>query len=75
VNGSHLFEDVFVDAYFVTRSLTKAGVVAFRVHTLPRSFDFYAGARKAWRNSISATTEKSETGLAIAWPATSEKCS
>jgi hypothetical protein len=29
VDGSHLFEDVFVDAYFVTRLLTKEGVVAF----------------------------------------------
>jgi cephalosporin hydroxylase len=29
VDGSHLFEDVFVDAYFVTRLLTEGGVVAF----------------------------------------------
>jgi hypothetical protein len=29
VDGSHLFEDVFVDAYFVIRLLIKGGVVAF----------------------------------------------
>jgi cephalosporin hydroxylase len=29
VDGSHLFEDVFVDAYFVTRLLIEGGVVAF----------------------------------------------
>jgi len=29
VDGSHLFEDVFVDAYFVTRLLAEGGVVAF----------------------------------------------
>ena len=29
VDGSHLFEDVFVDAYFVTRMLSQNGVVAF----------------------------------------------
>ena len=29
VDGSHLIEDVFVDAYFVTRLLTDDGVVAF----------------------------------------------
>jgi hypothetical protein len=29
LNGSHLFEDVFVDAYFVTRLLAEGGVVAF----------------------------------------------
>jgi predicted O-methyltransferase YrrM len=29
VDGSHLFEDVFVDAYFVTRLLSEGGVVAF----------------------------------------------
>ena len=29
VDGSHLFEDVFVDAYFVTRLLTDGGVIAF----------------------------------------------
>jgi cephalosporin hydroxylase len=29
VDGSHLFEDVFVDAYFVTRLLSAGGVVAF----------------------------------------------
>jgi cephalosporin hydroxylase len=29
VDGSHLFEDVFVDAYFVTRLLALGGVVAF----------------------------------------------
>jgi hypothetical protein len=29
VDGSHLFEDVFVDTYFVARLLTDGGVVAF----------------------------------------------
>jgi cephalosporin hydroxylase len=29
VDGSHLFEDVFVDAYFVNRLLIEGGVVAF----------------------------------------------
>jgi cephalosporin hydroxylase len=29
VDGSHLFEDVFVDAYFAIRLLTEGGVVAF----------------------------------------------
>lgn len=29
VDGSHLFEDAFVDAYFVTRLLSKGGIVAF----------------------------------------------
>ena len=29
VDGSHLFEDVFVDAYFVSRLLSEGGVVAF----------------------------------------------
>jgi Methyltransferase domain len=29
VDGSHLFEDVFVDSYFVIRLLTEGGVVAF----------------------------------------------
>jgi cephalosporin hydroxylase len=29
VDGSHLFEDVFVDAYFITRMLAEGGVVAF----------------------------------------------
>lgn len=29
IDGSHLFEDVFVDAYFVIRLLAKGGVVAF----------------------------------------------
>lgn len=29
VDGSHLFEDVFVDAYFIARLLSEGGVVAF----------------------------------------------
>jgi hypothetical protein len=29
VDGSHLFEDVFVDAYFIVRLLSEGGVVAF----------------------------------------------
>jgi hypothetical protein len=29
VDGSHLFEDVFVDGYFVVRLLREGGVVAF----------------------------------------------
>jgi Methyltransferase domain len=29
VDGSHLFEDVFVDAYFITRLLNEGGIVAF----------------------------------------------
>jgi hypothetical protein len=29
IDGSHLFEDVFVDSYFVTRLLTEGGVVLF----------------------------------------------
>lgn len=29
VDGSHLFEDAFVDAYFVLRLLTQGGIVAF----------------------------------------------
>jgi len=29
VDGSHLFEDVFVDAYFVIRLLTEGGIAAF----------------------------------------------
>lgn len=29
IDGSHLFEDVFVDAYFVIRLLSKGGIVAF----------------------------------------------
>jgi len=35
VDGSHLVEDVFVDAYFVTRLLTEGGVVAFDDSTNP----------------------------------------
>lgn len=35
VDGSHLIEDVFVDAYFVTRLLTEGGVVAFDDSTNP----------------------------------------
>ena len=29
IDGSHLFEDVFVDAYFATRLLAEGGVIAF----------------------------------------------
>lgn len=29
IDGSHLFEDIFVDAYYVTRMLTIGGIVAF----------------------------------------------
>jgi hypothetical protein len=35
VDGSHLIEDVFVDAYFVTRLLTEGGVVVFDDSTDP----------------------------------------
>ena len=35
IDGSHLFEDVFVDAYFVVRLLVEGGVVAFDDSTNP----------------------------------------
>ena len=35
IDGSHLFEDVFIDAYFVARLLTQGGVVAFDDSTDP----------------------------------------
>lgn len=35
VDGSHLVEDVFVDAYFVARLLTECGVMAFDDSTNP----------------------------------------
>ena len=35
IDGSHLFEDVFIDAYFVVRLLSMGGVVAFDDSTNP----------------------------------------
>ena len=35
IDGSHVFEDVFVDAYFVVRLLAMGGVVAFDDSTSP----------------------------------------
>ena len=35
IDGSHLFEDVFIDAYFVARLLTQGGVVVFDDSTNP----------------------------------------
>jgi predicted O-methyltransferase YrrM len=35
IDGSHLFEDLFVDAYYVTRMLTRGGIVAFDDSTSP----------------------------------------
>lgn len=35
VDGSHVFEDVFVDAYFCVRLLTEGGVLAFDDCTIP----------------------------------------
>jgi predicted O-methyltransferase YrrM len=36
IDGSHLFEDVFLDAYFASRLLTENGVVAFDDSTDPQ---------------------------------------
>jgi Methyltransferase domain len=35
IDGSHLFEDVFVDFYFATRLLSEGGIVAFDDSTSP----------------------------------------
>ena len=37
VDGSHLFEDVFVDAYFIVRLLGMGGVVAFDDRSNPHA--------------------------------------
>lgn len=52
VDGSHLFEDVFVDLYFVSRLLSDGGVVAFDDSTLPSVRKVLQFVRKNFRASF-----------------------
>jgi len=54
VDGSHLFEDVFVDAYFVARLLTEGGIVLFDDSSNPH----IAKVLRFLRTSLRATLEE-----------------
>jgi cephalosporin hydroxylase len=53
VDGSHLFEDVFVDAYFITRLLSEGGVVAFDDSANPNVAKVLRFLRKNLREALS----------------------
>jgi len=65
VDGSHLFEDVFVDAYYVARLLAPGGwfySMTVRIRTLRRSCDFCTRtSAEDWRSSILVLQRGSKT--------------
>jgi hypothetical protein len=52
VDGSHLFEDVFVDAYFITRLLVEGGIVAFDDSSNPHVAKVLRFLRKSLPRSL-----------------------
>lgn len=53
VDGSHLFEDVFVDMYFITRLLSEGGVVAFDDSANPNVAKVLRFLRRNLREALS----------------------
>lgn len=68
IDGSHLFEDVFVDAYFVIRLLRQDGLVAFDDSTNPhvaKVIGFLRNCLHASLEEFDLTPYRSETASSI----------